>query len=168
MDQGLGFRPCENTMIKIALAALLTGCISGPLAAQSVTDIASDTELFVAYCLGRDQQTQNELKLTGIASANEVITRDFFQRIAQLHGYLHAHGLDTGERSVLAKTGVADAMLRGRADASTCWATIERCVTTCTKPQPAGYDKQCSKDCVDENPACRSGWRCSEELQLPP
>jgi hypothetical protein len=39
-------------MIKIALAALLTGCISGPLAAQTVTDIASDTELFVAAGLG--------------------------------------------------------------------------------------------------------------------
>jgi hypothetical protein len=37
-----------STMMKIALAALLTGCVSGPLAAQTVTDIASDTELFVA------------------------------------------------------------------------------------------------------------------------
>jgi hypothetical protein len=154
-------------MMKIALAALLIGGISDPLAAQAVTDIASDTELFVAYCLGRDQQTQNELKLSGIASVNEVITRDFFQRITQLRAYLHAHGLDTGARGALAKTGVGDAILRGRADASNCWATIKSCVKTCTKPQPVGYDRQCGKDCADENPACRSGRRCSEELQLP-
>jgi len=155
-------------MMKIALAALLTGCVSGPLAAQSVTDIASDTELFVAYCLGRDQQTQKDLDLSGIASVDAVITREFFQRITQLRAYLHAHGLDTGARSALAKTGVGDANLRGRADASNCWATIEGCVKKCTKPQPVGYDKQCSKDCADENPACRSGRRCFEELQLPP
>jgi hypothetical protein len=50
------------------------------------------------------------------------------------------HGFDTGARSTLAKTGVGDAMLRGRADASNCWATIESCMRTCTKPQPVGYD----------------------------
>jgi hypothetical protein len=88
--------------------------------------------------------------------------------LAQLRAYLHAHGLDTGARGALAKTGVGDAILRGRADASTCWTTIESCVKTCTKPQPVGYDRQCGKDCADENPACRSGRRCSEELQLPP
>ena len=127
-------------MMKIALAVLLTGCVSGPLAAQTVTDIASDTELFVAYCLGRYQQTQKDLGLSGIASVDEVITRDFFQRITQLRAYLHAHGLDKGARSALAKTGVGDAMLRGRADASSCWTTIEGCVKECTKPQPVGYD----------------------------
>jgi hypothetical protein len=55
-------------MMKIALAALLTGSVSSPLVAQTVTDIASDTELFVAYCLGRDQQTQKDLGLSGIAA----------------------------------------------------------------------------------------------------
>ena len=128
-------------MMKIALAVLLTGvrlwsacCPNRHRYRQRYGVVCR------LLCLGRYQQTQKDLGLSGIASVDEVITRDFFQRITQLRAYLHAHGLDKGARSALAKTGVGDAMLRGRADASSCWTTIEGCVKECTKPQPVGYD----------------------------
>ena len=77
---------------------LLAGCVSGPLAAQ--TDVASDKELFAAYCLGREQQDQKDWDLLGIASIDETLAsidetmqRDFAYQIEHLQAYLRAHGL---------------------------------------------------------------------------
>jgi hypothetical protein len=43
--------------IAVCIAAVvLAGCISGPLAAQTAADVASDQELLAAYCLGREEQ----------------------------------------------------------------------------------------------------------------
>jgi hypothetical protein len=74
---------------------LLAGCISGPLAAE--TDVASDKELFVAYCLGREQQNQKDWALIDIASINETLAsideamkRDFAYQIEHLQAYLRA------------------------------------------------------------------------------
>ncbi|MGO9049425.1 MAG: hypothetical protein ACLP19_26060 [Xanthobacteraceae bacterium] len=153
---------------------LLAGCVSGPLAAQ--TDVASDQELFAAYCLGREQQGQKDWGLLGIASINETLAsvdetmqRDFTYQIEHLQDYLRAHGLGiTGLRSVLANAGVSNAILRGRADEASCGATTQNCVKACTKPKPVGYDKECTDSCGNENPACQSASRCYEELRLPP
>ena len=153
---------------------LLAGCVSGPLAAQ--TDVASDQELFAAYCLGREQQGQKHWGLLGTGSINETlasvdatIQRDYAYQIEHLQDYLRAHGIGVGGlRSTLANAGVSNAILRGRADEGECQITIEACVKPCTKPRPIGYDMECAKSCWNGNPACRSTLRCSDELQLPP
>ena len=126
---------------------LLAGCISGPLAAE--TDVASDKKLFVAYCLGREQQNQKDWALIDIASINETLAsideamkRDFAYQIEHLQAYLRAHGLGTSLRSTLANTGMTSAIMRGRADEASCRAAGLSCVNTCTKPQPVGYDKE--------------------------
>ena len=151
--------------IAIYIAAVLVGC-AGPLAAQP--DMATDQELFAAYCLGRVQQDTKDWGLIGIASVDATIQRDFAHETARLRAYLVSHGMGIPrQRSTLANEGLTNAIVRGRTDSANCWATIKVCVKSCNKPKPVGYDKQCTQDCANENPACRNTARCNE-LQLPP
>jgi hypothetical protein len=173
-------------LVRIAVciaAVVLAGCISGPLAAQTAADIASDQELLAAYCLGREQQGLKDWSLIDIASASvlpsgekdtallsldERIKRDYAHEIDRLQAFLRAHGLGiAGVRSNVANTGMTNAILRGRADEASCSATIHDCVKACTKPKPIGYDKECTKSCSDDNPACPAMRRCVPDA-VPP
>jgi hypothetical protein len=108
--------------IAVCIAAVvLAGCISGPLAAQTAADVASDQELLAAYCLGREEQGLKDWSLLGfgsederLASLNERIKRDYAHEIDRLQAYLRAHGLGiAGLRSNLANAGMSNARLRG-------------------------------------------------------
>jgi hypothetical protein len=168
--------------VKLVAAAFL---MMGSTALAQV-DIATDTELRVAYCLGVTEQNQanstgpNSISqglpandpLVAMDREMEKIEREIAQqsadRRARLSGYLRARGMFTGERSITAMQGITAARRHGATDMQQALATISACTSKCMKPshnQP--YSQECIDTCLSENPSHRAVLRCRDNDPLP-
>jgi hypothetical protein len=159
--------------VKLVAAAFL---MMGSTALAQV-DIATDTELRVAYCLGVTEQ--NQANSTGPNSISQglpandplvKIDREAAQfladRRARLSGYLRARGMFTGERSITAMQGINAARRHGATDTQQASAAISACTSKCMKPsQP--YSQECIDTCLSENPSHRAVLRCRDNDPLP-
>jgi hypothetical protein len=146
-------------------------------AARSQLDIATDTELRVAYCLGVTEQFASDF--TGPKSpswglpeddALVKVDRDVAQynaaQRARLLDYLRARGLLTEERSITAKTGVVAAKRRGMADFVEHEAMSDKCVSKCSAKNPS-YSQECVDSCLKESPIHGAILRCRDNDPLP-
>jgi hypothetical protein len=159
--------------VKLVAAAFL---MMGSTALAQV-DIATDTELRVAYCLGVTEQFQADV--TGPNSISQglpandplvKIDREVAQSLAdsraRLSGYLRARGMFTGERSYTAMQGIIAARRHGATDMQQSSVAISACTSKCMKPsQP--YSQECIDTCLSENPSHRAVLRCRDNDPLP-
>jgi len=153
----------------IIVCVLLISDAAQAAQAQSVPDVATDQELFAAYCLGSFQQWAKELTSSGNAELDislQPVQRDLMTRTSSLQAYLRARGLTMGIRSLATIQAVVTTIQRGRADETACNRQIEICVQKCSAVRP--YNPKCTHSCRDEEPACRSVARCANAERLPP
>ena len=161
-------------MLKQSFVILCFALASGTLAhAQPLPDVATDQELFAAYCLGAYQDQARELADhpslgSEVAEMDQQIKELFEGQISRFRGYLLARGFLSGSRSNSASMGFTLAIARGRADSMRCMARIKMCSQKLCSLQATDRSK-CNglNDCRDEEPACRSGARCTETDRLP-
>jgi hypothetical protein len=159
------------------LLGVAIGCYLTVVAnAQPLPDVATDQELYAAYCLGVTLAQEempaltSQLKALGIEperwiAEGERETKEILDRhIFRFRGYLAARGLLSGSRSVSAMTGSRLAKERGQADAWRCNAKIESCVK---KYSSQTHAQKYINDCRDEENACRAITRCSQDDRLP-
>jgi hypothetical protein len=161
----------------VILAFILGGALAAN--AQPLSDIATDQELHAGYCLGAIQKLDvpspintGSPKLDADPKINALqneMKRLRDDQIARLRDYLAARGLGTGVRSIAANRGLILSIQRGRSDASTCFAHIDRCVAKCsaTRPYDSNYISKCTGDCRDQEQACVAIAKCSNLDRLP-
>jgi hypothetical protein len=163
-------------MLKRGLTAVciaLIGCALAPAVKAQVADLATDRELFAAYCIGatRALAERPTLKQLGIdagpaVAEGEQETKEILDReLARLREYLAARGFLSGSRSGSAGIGVRLAIKRGQSDAARCFAKIDLCVSKCS--ESGLYRQKCIAECRDEEAACRTTARCHRDDQLP-
>jgi hypothetical protein len=163
--------------IVVVLWIALSACWIVGAHAQSA-DVATDKELYAAYCLGVARvhaewpSIVTKLKGFGFEADREVVEgeqqmRESLDRdISRFRGYLAARGFLSGSsRSRSAATGVQVAIQHGRADAGRCDRRLDTCVKKCSLKRP--YIPKCATDCGDEENACRESARCFQDDQLP-
>jgi hypothetical protein len=157
-------------MIRGLLGVALGWCLIVGANAQPLADVATDQELFAAYCLGAIIASQGDGSLSEIET---LLGRDFAQQTKERYGrkrsrflgYLTARGLLSGSRSISAMTGARLATERGRADTPRCSAKIAICVEKYASTRP--YVQKNVDDCRDEEDACRTSARCYDDDRLP-
>ena len=154
------------------LCIALSGYVLLPQMKAQATDIATDRELFAAYCIGAtgalaEQPTLKRLGIdTPALEQGERKTKEILDReLAQFRTYLAARGYLSGSRAGSAVVGVQLAIKRGQSDAGQCFARIDLCVSKCSASRP--YLPKCTEDCRDDEKACRATARCSRDDQLP-
>ena len=138
--------------IKGDFTAFRLGCRVPLLVPSVYSCVGALARLAYAFC--RRQQPRGlaaRRVLLVPAGVGETMQREIAYQIEHLQAYLRAHGLGTSLRSTLANTGMTSAILHGRADEASCWATNENCLKACAKPAPIIYDKECKKSCENEN-----------------
>ena len=121
-------------------------------------DVATDTELRVAYCLGFTEQFQASIPSTLEFFADRLRVR--------LLGYIQARGLLGDVRSTAAKSGVIAAQGRGWADGVESQAARAACDSKCV----GSSNQSCRVDCLEDledYPAYRWLKRCIENDPLP-
>jgi hypothetical protein len=155
----------------LVVLSLTLGCccrITGAWA-QILTDVATDQELYAAYCLGVVvAQGDSPLSEFEDVVGHDAVVKEkerLSQERSRFQGYLAARGLLSGSRSVSSVTGARLAQERGQSDAARCFARINICVAKCSATRP--YVHQCTIDCRDEEGACRANARCFRDDQLP-
>jgi hypothetical protein len=137
--------------------------------AQPLADVATDPELFAAYCLGVIIAAQAD----PINDVEEYLGRDaaerqkeyLSQKKSRFIGYLTARGLLSGSRNISATRGAVLANQRGRADTPRCSAKVKECVDKYASKRP--YVQKDINDCRDEEDACRVSARCFNDDRLP-
>jgi hypothetical protein len=151
--------------------------------AQPSPDVATDNELFAAYCLGMAQAFLQATLHDPPAISPDAFQSTLNRRITRFHSYLVARGLTT-TRSTDALIGTNLSIRRGRADWPVCGEKFKHC-EACLPPDPNDYlpsampgmaekhakesqdcHEKCMKD-IKEEPICRRWVRCSEDDQLP-
>jgi hypothetical protein len=182
-----GTRSCPGTPVLVwdmggtmkHLMLLTSALLMVSSTALSQVDVATDTELRVAYCLGATEQLEaattgpNSLSWglpadSDTAKFDREIAQNIADRRARLLGYLQARGLLASVRSTSAKSGVIAAKRRGWADGVESQAVIEGCVSKfskCMKSNP----RECTTvaDCGKGNPAVDAIKRCRDNDPLP-
>jgi hypothetical protein len=126
-----------------AIGALIA--VSGANA-QIVPDIATDQELFAAYCTGAIYREKGP--------AETVRFRD----------YLASRGLfaDPRRRSLMAIQGINVAAERGAADQNTCKNAHNACLSTCLSRENREMSEvaNCAAECTNSDPQCGRVSRC--------
>jgi hypothetical protein len=168
-------------MKRLMLLASALLMVSSTARTQQV-DVANDTELRVAYCLGVTEQLQDQFPATGpnsvagnsstdptdmeLAKLDRVAAKEFANRRARLLGYLQARGL-ASVRSTAAISGVNAARRRGWADGVERQAVVGACVDKCSLP--SNSIRACIDDCRETkgNPAVDAIRRCYDNDPLP-
>jgi hypothetical protein len=138
--------------------------------AQPLADVATDQEIFAAYCLGVIIAAQGDGSISEIET---LLGRDAAQRQkeslgqkrSRFFGYLTARGLLSGSRSISAMRGARLAKDRGQADGPRCSAKIAACATKYASKRP--HVQKSVDDCRDEEDACRASARCYNDDRLP-
>ena len=128
-------------MIRGLLGVALGWCLIVGANAQPLADVATDQELFAAYCLGAIIASQGDGSLSEIET---LLGRDFAQQTKERYGrkrsrflgYLTARGLLSGSRSISAMTGARLATERGRAHG---WQQNEDGLTRRAAPRKSLY-----------------------------
>jgi hypothetical protein len=155
-------------MIRRLAAVALGWCLIVGANAQPLADVATDQELFAAYCLGVIIAAQAD----PVNDVEEYLGRDaaerhkeyLSQKRSRFLGYLTARGLLSGSRNISATTGARLANQRGRADTPRCSAKVKECVDKyASKP----YVQKDINHCRDEEDACRASARCYNDDRLP-
>jgi hypothetical protein len=155
----------------VAAAFLMTGST-----ALAQVDIATDTELRVAYCLGATEQFQADVTgpnsiSRGLPANDPLVATDreaaqfLADRRARLSGYLRARGMFTGERSYTAMQGINAARRHGATDMQQSSVASTACSSKCTKSSPPFVE--CQDACLSENPSHRAVLRCRDNDPLP-
>jgi hypothetical protein len=165
---------------------ILAFILAGALIArgQPLPDIATDNELFAAYCLGMAQASlgePNDPRGGKYADTDAAAKENTSRAIARFRAYLIARGLTT-TRSLAANQGVVLSVKRGRTDWPLCRERQKLCVRNCPFPDTPitadtdmgkweeDFDRvmKCNKDCMDAEPVCRTAGRCFQgNDQLP-
>jgi hypothetical protein len=164
-------------MVKMMLTSALLMVSS---TAQSQVDVATDTELRVAYCVGVSEHQQaaydpngpNKSLLGGepadsrLANALREGAQSNANRRARLLGYLKARGLFS-VRSAAAISGMVAAKRRGRDDSVERLAVVYACIEKC--PLVSNSIGACIDDCRETkgNPAVDAVNRCTDNDPLP-
>ena len=157
-------------MIRGLVGIALSWCLIVGANAQLQTDVATDQELFAAYCLGVIISAQgdgsfSELEALLGRDAAQQTKEDYSRKRSRFHEYLMARGLQSGSRSSTATGGARLAIQRGQADVPRCNARVGACVTKFASKNP--YVQKDVDDCRDEEDACRKTARCFTDDQLP-
>jgi hypothetical protein len=159
-------------MIRGLVGVALGWCLVVGANAQPLADVATDQELFAAYCLGVIIAAQGDAfydveKYLG-RDAAERQKEYLSQKRSRFLGYLTARGLLSGSRSFSATTGTRLANERGRADTPRCSAKRWACVEKYSSEKYVQKDVQkLIEDCRDEEDACRKSARCYDDDRLP-
>jgi hypothetical protein len=141
--------------------------------AQSQVDVATDTELRVAYCVGVLEHTQaafNPMAGEPADSRSAKALREGAQsnanRRARLLGYLRARGLFS-VRSAAALSGTVAAKRRGWDDSAERLAVVYACIEKC--PMGSNSIGACIDDCREtkEKPVWLAIERCANNDPLP-
>lgn len=139
-----------------------------PAASVAVAQgVATDNELFAAYCFGQLQ----ERKLIGEpwAQSTDAVKTNGMERTRR---YLNSKGYwPGGGRGVNAMEAIAAATQYGRGDAAACEkerAWLESVQAACRRECAEAYSKECAA-CYARGapPACVRGWRCNDLSSLP-
>jgi hypothetical protein len=181
------WRPLDKELLahaKLLFAPILLGvALSLDLAAA---EVASDNELYAAYCIGVLQHTQQEGRklweeyeqqhLADDKPSQDELRRrrqedekDLDQKLSRFRSYLAVRGFPVGNRGPQAHTGIQVALQRGQSDDQHCSQFNEKtCTPRCTGQ---GFDPdaiiKCADQCRAENTACRSSFRCLQADNLP-
>jgi hypothetical protein len=156
-------------MIRGLVGVAFGWCLIVCANAQPLPDVATDQELFAAYCLGviivagqgDDLHVEETLGQDAARQQKEYLS----QKQSRFAGYLTARGLLSGSRSISATTGVRLANQRGRADQPRCSTKVKQCVDKYVSKRP--YVQKDINDCRDEEDACRAIARCYNDDRLP-
>jgi hypothetical protein len=160
----------------------------------AAAEVASDNELYAAYCIGVVQQEQQEQRREVmeyeqhlLADPNDKQSQDdarrfrqevdkadkevnnLDQKISRFRTYLAVRGFPTGNRDRQAYTGIQVALQRGRGDVQQCYQLRQKtCTPRCTG-QGFTVDAviKCYDQCRAENTACQSSERCLRADNLP-
>jgi len=162
-------------------AVLLVAALSDVAAAE----VASDNELYAAYCIGVLQDRQQagrklwaEYEQTAasqddareIREARDKDLKDLDQKLSRFRTYLAVRGFRPGGgRDPQAFTGIQVALQRGRSVSLQCSQHHEKnCTSRCASDlvAPPGAISKCDQ-CRAENAECRSSERCLQADNLP-
>jgi hypothetical protein len=147
--------------------------------AQSQVDVATDTELRVAYCVGVSEHEQAAFDTNGpnglslalpaddpLAKALREGAQSNANRRARLLGYLRARGLFS-VRSAAALSGMVAAKRRGWDDSVERLAVVYACIEKC--PLVSNSIGACMDDCRETkgNLAVDAVKRCTDNDPLP-
>jgi hypothetical protein len=157
----------------------------------AAAQVASDNELYAAYCLGVLQDVQqgqrkwyleaaelmkpspdeeNEEFRKDMRRAMQEDAKDLNQKLSRFRTYLGVRGFRTGGgRDQQAYTGLQVALRRGRSDTQQCSQYSEKnCAPRCTLER-VGLDgiSKCADQCRTESAACQSSKRCLKADTLP-
>jgi hypothetical protein len=115
------------------------------------TDIPSDFELKVAYCVAYYHETLSNYPRIS-PDLDRAGIDDTTRRLNRLRAYLVARGfLSQGARGSHASRGIFIALERGTSDYKSCMAKISDCVKTCPL---------CDIGCWRNDPACTATAAC--------
>src|SRR5262249_18964989 len=158
----------------IRLIALLA---VGLLSNSSVAQVATDNELFAAYCVGALSETQEPTSPESeryaridpsIARNLEAIRKlndQTKQRRLRFESYLAARGFQAN-RNDQAAAGVKLALQRGRNDGIQCGKSIDACISSCNQISEIDLFGKCLAPC-GHNDVCASTGRCHKADNLP-
>jgi hypothetical protein len=144
-----------DTQTERRFAPILLGVALSLVIDVAAAEVASDNELYAAYCIGVLQQTQQEnRKLEAeyeqhlLADPNDKQSqddarrfrqeadkglKDLDQKLSRFRTYLAVRGFWTGNRDQPAHTGIQVALRRGRSDVQNCYQFSEKtCTPRCT------------------------------------
>jgi hypothetical protein len=166
---------CGKYVVPILLGAALSLVID-----VAAAEVASDNELYAAYCIGvlqhraEYEQGLADDKQSQDAAMRRLLqedTKNLNQKLSRFRTYLAVRGFrPRGGRDPQAFTGIQVALQRGQADVQQCDQFSEK---TCTPRCPFGLDgdvdaiMKCVVQCLAENAACRSSERCLQADNLP-
>jgi hypothetical protein len=123
---------------KLVFAPILLGLALSVGIDVAAAEVASDNELYAAYCIGVLQQEQQERRRTSeeyeqhladdkqaqneLRRGPQEDEKDLDQKFSRLRTYLAVRGFrPTGGRDRQAYTGIQVALQRGRADVQQCY-----------------------------------------------
>jgi hypothetical protein len=158
-------------MIRGLIGLALGWCLIVGANAQPLADVATDQELFAAYCLGviiaaeSDGSLSETETLLGRDAAAQQEKEHYSRKRSQFHGYLMARGLLSGSRSTAVMRGARLANERGRADTPRCSAKVRACIEKYSFRKMD--DLKLVENCRDEEDACRKTARCYNDARLP-
>lgn len=137
---------------------LLLASLTLPTFAQQ--DMASDNEMFAAYCLGA-APADTQRAPVGVATIDEPLQHAKTYDSLRLWGYLNARGFyaDNG-RGTQAKSAIQAAMTQGSTARQICRQQTDRCSRDCA----SGKDiPSCLNSCRKIERACNDVDRCEAD-----
>jgi hypothetical protein len=172
---------------------ILLGAAALSLIDVAAAEVASDNELYAAYCIGVLQHTQQEGEKLWVEYEQGLLNDDkqfrdevrrlrqedaknLEQKLSRFRTYLAVRGFrPTGGRDRQAYTGIEVALQRGRSDDEQCdQFSKNSCTPRCAVDSEAlikgldpGLIGKCADQCCAENVVCRSSARCLQADNLP-